>query len=63
MFLANYKDVRITLTETVLVSFLSWTLDKFLFPGVFQIMVLFERSKILEEMYDAVSSWLFIVKT
>ena len=63
MFLTNYKDVRITLTEAVLVSFLSWTLDKFLFPGVFQIMILFKRSRILEEMYDAVSSWLLIVKT
>ena len=32
MFQANYKDTRITLTETVL---LSWTLDKFLFPKIF----------------------------
>ena len=31
----NYKDIRVALTETVLLSFLLWTLDKFLFPGVF----------------------------
>ena len=35
MFQANYKDTRVTLTETFKVSFLLWTLDKFLFPGVF----------------------------
>ena len=28
-------DTRMTLTETVLLPFLLWTLDKFLFPGVF----------------------------
>ena len=35
MFLANYKDIRMALTEAVLMSFLLLTLDKFLFPGVF----------------------------
>ena len=43
-----------TLTETVLLSFLWWSLDKVLFPGVFQEMILFKRSGILEERCGAV---------
>ena len=35
MFQAKYKDTRMAFTEIVLVYFLSWTLDKFLFPEVF----------------------------
>ena len=35
MFLANYEDTGITLIEAALVSFLPFTLDKFLFPGLF----------------------------
>ena len=49
MFQANYKDSRITLTETVL---LSWTLDKFLFPKIFSKIILFKLSRILEDMYS-----------
>ena len=49
MFQANYKDTRITLTETVL---LSWTLDKFLFPKIFSKIILFKLSRILEDMYS-----------
>ena len=49
MFQANYKDTRMTLTETVMVSFLSWTLVKFLFPGIFSKIILFKRLRILED--------------
>ena len=50
MFQGNYKDSRMTLSKTVLLSFLSWTLDKFLFPGIFSKIIFFKCSKILEDM-------------
>ena len=52
MFQANYKDTRMTLTETVLLSFLLWTLDKFLFPGTFSKIILFKRWRIFEDIYS-----------
>ena len=50
MFQANFKDTRMILTETVLLSFLSWTSHKFLFPGIFSKIILFKRSRILEDI-------------
>ena len=41
-----------TLTETVLLSFLSWTLGKFLFPGIFLQIVFFKLSRNLEDIYS-----------
>ena len=50
MLQANYKDTRMTLTETFLLSFLESTFDKFLFPGLFAKIYLFKRSRILEDI-------------
>ena len=51
MFQAHYKDTRMTLTETVLLSFLSWTLDNFLFPGILLQIIYFKLSRNLEDIF------------
>ena len=55
MFLV--EDTRMTLTEAVLVSCLLLILGKFCFLGYFQKIILFKRSRILEEIYGAGPSW------
>ena len=53
MFKANYKEIRITFTEAVLVSFFSrglWIWTRFCFLGYFQKIILYKCSGILDDI-------------
>ena len=57
MLLANYKDIRIRLTEAVLTYFLLLLWTSFCFLARFHKIVLYKRLTILEEIHGTIPSW------
>ena len=57
MLLASYKDIRIKLTEAVLIYFLLLLWTSFCFLARFHKIALYKRLTILEEIHGTIPSW------